>query len=55
MEEDLLVPDDVLQEGPVGERVPADRMGGEAREVEPVAGEPVGPVGEAASVACDMD
>ena len=55
VEEHLLVPDDVGEEFAVSQCGPADGVGGKAREIEPVAGEPVGTVGEPAAVAFDMD
>ena len=55
VEKHLLVPDDILQEFAVGERSPADIVGGEARQVEPVPGEPFGTVREPAPVAFEMD
>ena len=55
MEEHFLVPDDVRQEGAVGKRGLADRVGREACHVEPVAGEPFGTVRQPTPVAFDMD
>ena len=49
------MPDDILQEFAVGERGPADIVGGEACQVEPVPGESFGTVREPAPVAFDMD
>ena len=55
VEKHLLVPDDILQEFAVGERGPADIVGGEACQVEPVPREPFGMVREPAPVTLDMD
>ena len=51
----LVVPDDVRQEGMVCERDLADRVGGEAGEIEPVTGVPVEFVRKLPTVACDVD
>ena len=55
VEKHPLVPDDVLQEFAVGERGPADIVGGEACQVEPVPREPFWMVPEPAPVALDLD
>ena len=51
VEEHLLVPDHVGQEGAVAERGLADSVVGEAGQVEPMAGEPFGSVRQPAPVA----
>ena len=55
IEENLLVSDDVLKEGPVGERGVAGAVPGETGEVEPVPGEPLRPGRQPSAVAFDMD
>ena len=55
VEKHLFVPDDILQEFAVGERGPADIVGGEACQVEPVPREPFGMVREPAPVTLEMD
>ena len=55
VEKHPFVPDDIIQEFAVGERGPADIVGGEACQIEPVSREPFGMVREPAPVALDMD
>ena len=55
VEKNPFVPDDILQEFAVGERGPADIVGGESCQVGPVPREPFGMVCEPAPVALDMD
>ena len=55
IEENCLVPDNILKECAVGERLPAYVMPREIHQVEPVPGEPLRAVRKPAPVAFDMD